>query len=167
MVGMNGYINLLLCIVMLAALVFETVLIVRRNRQILKIGFDDFFLVMLIMLAALFLLPFNEAGTGLEALRNTLALLVLFTTFAIKRGVYEKGVAKVFFTVPWHKVDRIQVDIWQNNKTAVYFYIGRFRFKLVYRSFQTAAALDYMTSHCSNIVIDQAVEKQISAYKYK
>jgi len=122
----------ILCALALAALVWETWMIAKRNRTIKVKGKDDFFTFCIVMMfAMLFLRPEIDVDM-LTSLRNTLILMALFFSLAIKRGISERGVEKICFVIPWDKITAIQVDVYQTNKLVVYFHTEKHRWKLFF-----------------------------------
>ena len=100
----------ILCALALAALVWETWMIAKRNRTIKVKGKDDFFTFCIVMMfAMLFLRPEIDVDM-LTSLRNTLILMALFFSLAIKRGISERGVEKICFVIPWDKIETIGGD---------------------------------------------------------
>lgn len=126
----------ILCALALAALIWETWLIIKRNRTIKVKGKDDFFTFCIVMMfAMLFLRPELETDM-LTSLRNTLILMALFFSLAIKRGISERGVEKLGFVILWNQITAIQVDVYQTNKLVVYFNTEKHRWKLFFPMYQ-------------------------------
>ncbi len=91
-------------------IVFEAILIHKRNRTIKVKGNDDIFIFALVMLAYFALAPLNSVAILSESIRNILILVALFGTFGIKRGISERGIEKICFTIPWEDIESIHFD---------------------------------------------------------
>lgn len=158
---MLNLLNYLICMVLLAGIGYETFLIYKRNRAIRLPGKDDFMTMMLVIWAIVFIIPLNQMSTEIEAIRNILILLFVFSTFAIKRGVNEKGIVKVFFTIPWYLVRQIQVDPHQINQAKIAFKTDKFSVKLIFPMHSLSRTLAFASSYCSNILIDASIEEKL------
>lgn len=160
---LRDVINYILSIVLLAGVGFETYLIYKRNRTIPMPGKDDFMTTMLVIWAIVFVIPLNQMATEIEAIRNILTLLFVFSTFAIKRGVNKKGIVKVFFTIPWRHIRQIQVDQHQLNQAKITFRSDKFSVKLIFPMYTLARTLDFISAHCPAILVDSSVQDKINS----
>lgn len=160
---LRDVINYILSIVLLAGVGFETYLIYKRNRTIPMPGKDDFMTTMLVIWAIVFVIPLNQMATEIEAIRNILTLLFVFSTFAIKRGVNEKGIVKVFFTIPWRHIRQIQVDQHQLNQAKITFRSDKFSVKLIFPMYTLSRTLDFISAHCPTVLVDSSVQTKINS----
>jgi len=156
-------INYILSIVLLAGIGFEAHLIYKRNRTVRMPGKDDFMTMMLVIWVVMFVIPLNQMTTAIEAIRNVLILLFIFSTFAIKRGVNEKGVVKVFFTIPWHLIRQIQVDQHQMNLAKMTFRADKFSVKLVFPLYALSQTLDIISTYCTDVLIAAPVQEKLKS----
>lgn len=160
---LRDVINYILSIVLLAGVGFETYLIYKRNRTVRMPGKDDFMTMMLVIWAVMFVIPLNQMASEIEAIRNILTLLFVFSTFAIKRGVNEKGIVKVFFTIPWRHIRQIQVDQHQLNLAKITFRSDKFSVKLVFPMHTLSRTLDFISAHCPAVLVDASVQAKINS----
>ena len=77
-------INYMVSILALAVLIYETYLVIRQNRRVTVKGKDDFFTFCLVLLFTSLLLRPDPGAEFVESLRNTLILMALFFTLAVK-----------------------------------------------------------------------------------
>ena len=146
-------VNYLISIAALAVLVYETWMVIRRNRRITVKGKDDFFTFCLILLfAALILRPDPEADF-LVSLRNTLILMAIFFTLAIRRGICEEGVAKLGFVVPWSRMQKIQIAEYQTSKIMALFTTEKGRYKLIFPRYRLKELVYELQKHVSEVLV--------------
>ena len=107
------YINYGICVLALLVLAAEVWFVLKRNRQIKVKGKDDFFTFALVLLFCMALFPLDQAGALLESFRNVVLLMAVFGTLAIKRGVSDQGIEKLFFTVKWDQIREIRLEPYQ------------------------------------------------------
>lgn len=158
---MPYYISLSLCIVLLIVLIFETYLIITRNRLIRVKGKDDYFTAILILLFILLIFPLDIANTGIESFRNMLAIMIVFASFAIKRGLMDKGVAKFGFIIPWSKIQAVYFEPYQTMKVAVVFKTKQHRFKLLFHVVALKELFETVTLHCSEVMVEKGLDQKL------
>ncbi len=134
---MKFYINIFIIVILVVGILFEALLILKRNRTVKVKGHDDFMTISLIMLFCLLIFPVNNNTTVIESFRNIFFLVFLFATFSIKRGISEKGIEKVFFTIPWNKIKNIRIEEESNkaNKVILRIELQHLKFNLIFRKF--------------------------------
>lgn len=103
----------------------------------------------------------------MEIVRNICIYTFLFSTFAIKRGISEKGFEKVFFTVPWSTIEEIEVSICQTAKFQVVCNTGNFHFKLIFNNIQLKRVLWELDKYHKNIKIEKALQDLLIKRKAK
>ncbi len=151
-------VNYLISIAALAVLVYETWMVIRRNRRITVKGKDDFFTFCLILLfAALILRPDPEADF-LVSLRNTLILMAIFFTLAIRRGICEEGVAKLGFVVPWSRIQKIQIAEYQTSKIMALFTTEKGRYKLIFPRYRLKELVYELQKHVSEVLVAESLK---------
>lgn len=150
--------NYLISIAALAVLVYETWMVIRRNRRITVKGKDDFFTFCLVLLfAALILRPDPEADF-LVSLRNTLILMAIFFTLAIRRGICEEGVAKLGFVVPWSRIQKIQIAEYQTSKIMALFTTEKGRYKLIFPRYRLKELVYELQKHVSEVLVAESLK---------
>lgn len=154
---MMDVVNYVVCIMALIALCAEAWLIVKRNRTIVVKGKDDFFSFCLIMMFAMLFLRPNEAAGLTESLRNTLVLMALFFSMAVKRGVSTRGIEKLGFVIPWERLQEIQIEPYQMSKVAVYFQTEKGRFKLLYPRHQLKKLIYELQKYFPKIMLEESL----------
>lgn len=151
-------VNYLISIAALAVLVYETWMVIRRNRRITVKGKDDFFTFCLVLLfAALILRPDPEADF-LVSLRNTLILMAIFFTLAIRRGICEEGVAKLGFVVPWSRIQKIQIAEYQTSKIMALFTTEKGRYKLIFPRYRLKELVYELQKHVSEVLVAESLK---------
>ena len=148
----------ILCILALAVLIWETWLVAKRNRTIRLKGKDDFFTLCIVMLfAMLFLRP--ELDTGfLTSLRNTLVLMAIFFSMAVKRGVSERGFEKLGFVIRWNQIAAIQIEPYQTSKLVVYFQTEKHRFKLFFPKYQLQKVIYEIQQYYPRVMVADSLK---------
>ena len=154
---LNYFISLLLIIFM----IFELFLIVTRNKKIRVRGHDDFFVIVLILFFAMVILPVKFENVLIESFRNVLIYMVIFTTFAIKRGFSDKGMEKVFFTIPWEKIETLTLTDHYNNKFVVMATLGNYKLKLIFNNAYIKKVADFVAIKYPDLKIQESLIKKI------
>lgn len=155
------YMNAAICVLLMAAIVVEILYILRRNRRINVKGKDDLFATALVMLFVMIIFPLTENATVIESLRNILLLVVMFATFAIRRGISEKGVEKLFFTVPWEKITKITITQGQTGKVQAVFHMGTFKIKLIFSVYNLKMVVFESQKHVSEVYLQDSLQSAI------
>lgn len=153
------YINYILCILLLGALGAEAYLIVKRNRTVRLKGSGDFFSFSLALLFAVLVFRLDERTSVLAALRNSLVLLALMGTLAVRRGFSEKGVVKLWRCIPWNQIDNIVVEEYQLSKIVCTFSWGAGKCKLFFPSSWKASVLGILEEHAKKDMKASRVQK--------
>ena len=146
-------VNYLISIAALAVLVYETWMVIRRNRRITVKGKDDFFTFCLILLFAALILRSDPEADFLVSLRNTLILMAIFFTLAIRRGICEEGVAKLGFVVPWSRMQKIQIAEYQTSKIMALFTTEKGRYKLIFPRYRLKELVYELQKHVSEVLV--------------
>ena len=115
------YLNLAACVFLIGVIIVEIWFILHVNKQIRIKGKDDFFTGALVMLFVILIFPLTENLQMIEIVRNILLLAALFATMAVRRGLTDRGVQKLFFTIPWERLDEVLISEGQMNKVQVVF----------------------------------------------
>jgi hypothetical protein len=113
--------NYALCILFMLIILVEVYLVIARNKKIIVRGYNDFFIVSMILLGVLWLFPYSDRIDWLEALRNTTAIVVVLGSFAIRSGITSEGILKLFFLVKWENVKNVRIEQYLTNKLALHF----------------------------------------------
>ncbi|MCD8150276.1 MAG: hypothetical protein LUE92_12130 [Clostridiales bacterium] len=152
-----GILNYLLCILALAVLVWETYLVLRRNRTIIVPEKDDFFVLCLVLFLALLVLsPDTNAGM-LESLCNMLILAALFFSIAVRRGISQRGIEKLGFVIPWDKIQKIYIEPYQLSKLTVFFYTEGRRYKLLFPKSSLRKLVYEMQKYFPEILLEESL----------
>lgn len=151
-------VNYLISILALAVLVYETWWVIRKNRLIKVKGKDDFFTFCLVLLfASLFFRPDPEADF-LVSLRNTLILMAIFFTLAVRRGISEAGIVKLGFVIPWEKVQKIQIAEYQTSKLMAQFTTEKRRFKLIFPKHKLNELVYEIQKHFPQVLLEESLK---------
>ncbi len=156
---MTTVLNYAICILALLVLGWETWLVAKRNRTVTVAGKDDFFLLCMVMLVAMLLLRPDIMAGFLESLRNTLVLMALFFSLAVKRGLSVRGVEKLGFVIPWDQIEQVQVEPYQLNRLVVYFYTRKkHRFKLFYPKYKLKNLVYEIQKYHPEVLLEKSLQ---------
>lgn len=158
------YINYGICVLALLVLAAEVWFVLKRNRQIKVKGKDDFFTFALVLLFCMALFPLDQAGALLESFRNVVLLMAVFGTLAIKRGVSDHGIEKLFFTVKWDQIREIRLEPYQMQKMILICRTDKRKWKLFFHRYQLRELLYQIQKYRSEVMLESSLEE---ALKYK
>ncbi len=150
--------NYLISIAALAVLVYETYTVIRRNCRITVKGKDDFFTFCLVLLFAALIFRPNPTADFLVSLRNTLILMAVFFTLAIRRGICEGGVAKLGFVVPWKEIRQVQVAEYQTSKVVAVFTTEKRRYKLFFPQHKLKNLVYELQKHVPEVLVEESLK---------
>lgn len=159
--------QLLLCLICMAIIIFEVYLIARRNRTVIVKGKDDFFTVTLVMFFLIIIMPLDQSVSVLTALRNTLAIVCVFATLAIKRGVSNRGIEKIFYCITWDKIVRVKINSYQSVKVMAYFELNSNKTaKLIFHYRHLSALIFQLQKYLKPdlILLEEKVEKDMKRF---
>ena len=151
-------INYMVSILALAVLIYETYLVIRQNRRVTVKGKDDFFTFCLVLLFTSLLLRPDPGAEFVESLRNTLILMALFFTLAVKRGISEKGVVKLGFVIPWKKVTTVEIAEYQTSKVIARFTTGKRQFKLIFPKYQLKQLVYEIQKYIPKVMVENSLK---------
>ena len=155
------YLNLAACVFLIGVIIVEIWFILRVNKQIRIKGKDDFFTGALVMLFVILIFPLTENLQMIEIVRNILLLAALFATMAVRRGLTDRGVRKLFFTIPWERLDEVLISEGQMNKVQVVFRTKTMRFKLIFPRFKLKELVFELQKHVDKVSLQKSLQKQI------
>jgi hypothetical protein len=155
------YLNLAACVFLIGVIIVEIWFILRVNKQIRIKGKDDFFAGALVMLFVILIFPLTENLQMIEIVRNILLLAALFATMAVRRGLTDRGVQKLFFTIPWERLDEVLISEGQMNKVQVVFRTKTMRFKLIFPRFKLKELVFELQKHVDKVSLQKSLQKQI------
>lgn len=155
------YLNLAACVFLIGVIIVEIWFILHVNKQIRIKGKDDFFTGALVMLFVILIFPLTENLQMIEIVRNILLLAALFTTMAVRRGLTDRGVQKLFFTIPWERLDEVLISEGQMNKVQVVFRTKTMRFKLIFPRFKLKELVFELQKHVDKVSLQKSLQKQI------
>ncbi len=104
------FVDWILIVLLTALLIYFAYLIFKRNRTIKVKGSDDFIYATFIMLILILINPVDVNMSMLAVVRSLLLYFALFFQFAIKRGLSDRGFEKIFFYIPWDKIEVVEVS---------------------------------------------------------
>ncbi len=159
------YLNYLICFVLLAFIALEVKFIVKRNRTVKLSGKDDLFTFTLVIFFAILFFPFNTQNTAIESLRNILVYTAILGSAGIKRGLSEKGVEKLMFTIPWENIQKITINEHQVHKALVTIVTEKRNFKLFYSKYNIKKVVRSFQERNIEVLIDDKIEEVIRTGK--
>lgn len=160
------YLNVLICILAVAFVLYMAYLIFTRNRTVLCKGRDDYLTYAIIIILMVALFPVPEDGNELmliEAVRNMLLYLAFFSSIIPSRGIAEKGIVMGLFTIPWSKITDLRVEEYMTNKTQVVFVAYGMKHKLIYNRIRTREVVATL----QKFVDDVYMQKELDPYLKK
>lgn len=156
--------NYVLCIFLMACLGLEIYLIIKRNRTILVRGRDDYFIAVMVLAAVLLLMPYNYSIDWLEALRNTTAIVVVFGSFGIRRGLSARGIEKLGYHVDWADVKDPRIEQYLTSGLVLRFNGKKHAHRLLF-SFSTLKKLLYeFQQHGFDVMVQQEIWNKYEQY---
>ena len=141
------YLNYAVCVAALICIIAEIYLILKRNKKVRQKGSDDFFTFSLILMFVVIIFPIDQNALLISALRNSLLILVLLCSLAVKRGLADEGVMKLGYVIPWSDLEKITVDEYQTSKIMVTFYTEKRHVKLFFNKYRLREILIEMEKH--------------------
>lgn len=151
-------INYLISITALAVLIYETYIVIRQNRRVTVKGKDDFFTFCLILLFAALILRPDPDADFLISLRNTLILMAIFFTLAVKRGVSDEGVVKLGYVIPWRKIRKIQIAQYQTSKVMAVFTTEKRRYRLIFPKYRLKNLVYELQKHFPEVLLEESLK---------
>lgn len=105
----------IIALLAVAAMVLETITILRRNKQVKVKGTDDPFVLMIALGVSMLLLAPQKEAVMATAVSSICVLAALLFTIPIKRGFTEEGLQKLTYAIPYKdmteaKVERVQMS---------------------------------------------------------
>ncbi|HIS81520.1 MAG TPA: hypothetical protein IAB52_08670 [Candidatus Scatomonas merdavium] len=159
--------NYVVCAVLLAGLIWEVCLILRRNRTILLKGKDDYFTFCLVVLFVVIIFPFSNVAGIVESIRNILLLILVMGSAGIRRGFSEKGLEKVCYTIAWSDIQKVYVNEYQSAKIQVICQGKKMKHKLLFTRPQLPEVLRVVEKRVSEIYIQSTLQQDIKKPKTK
>ncbi len=154
----------ILVVLLSALLIYFAYLIFRRNRSIKVKGSDDFIYSTFLMLILILINPVDFNMSLVAIGRSILLYFVMFFQFAIRRGLSERGFEKIFFHIPWEKIELIEVSEKPSMRGKILVTAqdsGKFRFNL----FFSIAKTEEVLSHLNRFVPEHLMIRQDLAGK--
>ena len=158
------YLNYGASVLALLILAAEVWFVLKRNRQIRVKGKDDFFSFALVLLFCMAIFPPTQMETLLESFRNVVILMAVFGSLAVKRGISDRGIEKLFFTVPWSEIRQIHLDPYQTQKMILVCETEKRKWKLYYHRYQLRDLLYQIQKYKKEVLLEPSLEE---ALKYK
>jgi hypothetical protein len=159
--------NYVVCAALLAGLVGEVILVLRRNRTILLKGKDDYFSFCLVVLFVVIIFPLSDAADIVESVRNILLLILVFGSAGIRRGFSEKGMEKVCYTIPWGDIQKVYINEYQSSRIQVICQGKKMKHKLLFIRPQMGDVLSILEKRVSEIYIQSTLQQDIKKPKKK
>ena len=110
-----SFIYYVIALLALAAMVWETVTIIKRNKTVKVKGRDDPFALMIALGVSMLLLAPQKEAVLATALASIAVLAALLFTIPVRRGFTEKGFQKLTYLIPYSdmkeaKMERVQMS---------------------------------------------------------
>ena len=157
-------INYIICIALIIGLCYNVYLMKTQNKNITFKGKEDFFSIMLCLLICIIFTYSSNNETIIELIRNILLYVFLFSTFAIYRGINEKGIIKLYRTIKWDNIKKIEVSLAQINKVQLIAYTENYKHKLLFHSFEIKSLLHEIDKYYDG---DFKIQSDIANQIYK
>ena len=89
---------------------YEVYVILSRNKTILIKGSDDYFLFMILLGTFMILLSPEEKAPLASAIASICVLVTLLFQLAIKKGLTEEGLQKLFYRISYSDINEIRIE---------------------------------------------------------
>lgn len=89
---------------------YEVYMILSRNKTILIKGKDSYFMFMILLGISMILLSPEEEAPLASAIASVCVLAALLFQLAIKRGLTEKGLQKLFYRISYSDIKEIRIE---------------------------------------------------------
>lgn len=157
--------NYMLCFIFIGLLIAEVIFIVKRNRNIVVQGKDDFFTFSLVLLFVLIIFPLTEQGTIVEYTRNILVLITVLGSTGMKRGFSETGVEKIVYTIKWDEIQEVYINEHQQTKIQVICKTKKGKQKLLFGKYRLKEVLSMLEKHTGNIYMQESLQPVLNMKK--
>lgn len=157
-------INYIICIALIIGLCYNVYLMKTQNKKITFKGKEDYFSIMICLLICIVFTYSSNNETIIELVRNILLYIFLFSTFAIQRGINEEGIIKLYHTIRWDTIEKIEVSLAQMNKVQVIAYTKNYKHKLLFHSFEVKSLLHEIDKYYDG---DFKIQNNIADQIYK
>lgn len=164
---MPEIIDILLIILLLGMLIAITYRVITKNKKILFKGHDDYIYSAIILVVILAINPVSETMGYYGILRSLLLILVVFAQFAIKRGISENGFEKVYFTLPWDKIDEVYIQSLATsaNKIAITVQMkNKLKFKLNFNINKLREIVAFLETKLPEIKVEKELVDKYNKY---
>lgn len=161
------YLNLFIIISALLGLLLIIYFVVTKNKKIIVKGHDDFFTVIIVLFFVMVIFPIKLDATLLESFRNSLLYILLFSTFAVKRGISTDGIEKFCYTIKWNQIKEIRLVPYQVTKIHIEIQTDNKTYKLIFREYLIPKILDNLNGNISNIKIESSLQTKIEKGQFK
>lgn len=161
------YLNIIIIIFALLGLSTIIYFVVTRNKKIIVKGHDDFFTVVIILFFTMLIFPIKIDITLLESFRNSLLYILVFSTFAIKRGISSNGFEKFCYTIKWNQIKEVRLVPYQVTRIHVEIQTDKKTYKLIFREYLIPKILDNLNENISNIKIEGSIQSKIEKGQFK
>lgn len=161
------YLNLIIIIFALLGLIAIIYFVLTRNKKIIVKGHDDFFTVIIILFFVMLIFPIKVDITLLESFRNSLLYILIFSTFAVRRGISENGFEKFCYTIKWNQIKEVRLVPYQVTRIHVEIQTESKTYKLIFREYLIPKILDNLNGHVSNIKIEGSIQAKIEKGQFK
>lgn len=160
---MPDSIEIVLIILLIVVLFLILYRVLTKNKKILFKGHDDYIYSALALIIILAINPVSETMSYYGILRSMLLLIVVFAQFAIKRGISQQGFEKIFFTIPWEKIQDVYIQALTTSVSKIAITIemkNKLRFKLHFKINRLPKIVNFLETKLPEVKVETELIKK-------
>ncbi len=133
--------NYAICFICMGIVIWEVLLIQRRNRTVWIKGKDSYIIFAAVVGLVLVVIPIDFSMSGVTGARNLLLICAIFATVAVKRGFSEQGIVKLYYIIEWKDVKQVQIEETGSSKMLLTFDTNKGQRRLFFNKYILADVL--------------------------
>ena len=149
--------NYIIIMILSALIVSTAIFAIKRNKRIVIAGKEENFIILAVLFLSLFIIPLEAHIGALQAIRNVLLYLLLFSTYFMKRGLSENGFEKFFITIKWQNIRCVFVERYLINSVLIRAVAGDKEYGLIFKQFKLNEVLAYISKRVTDIRVDSRI----------
>lgn len=149
--------NYIIIMILSALIVSTAIFAIKRNKRIVIAGKEENFIILAVLFLSLFIIPLEAHIGALQANRNVLLYLLLFSTYFMKRGLSENGFEKFFITIKWQNIRCVFVERYLINSVLIRAVAGDKEYGLIFKQFKLNEVLAYISKRVTDIRVDSRI----------
>lgn len=139
------------------AMMWELLIVVKRNKTVKIRGNDDYFVFMVVLGFSMFLLSPSKEAVLASAISSICVLVVLLFQLAIKRGISTTGFQKLFYCIPFERIKEIKIEQASLSKLKVYVLTEQLTSSLFFNNSKLKSLIKEMQDHNIRVYLDEKI----------